>query len=92
MSDEAIENLGNFYFKVKSLIKSYLGINLFEIRNDLNRMLYDKELPLIVDFILSAIDEDYLVFLIGRPPSEISIEKLNNIKASFNKFTNSKIY
>lgn len=80
-------NLAGFYFKVKTLIKKYTEINLLEIRNDINKLFYKETLPMVIDFILTIKDEEYLVFLIGRSPKKITSEKIDGILEVFNKIT-----
>ena len=82
-----LKNLAGFYLRVKSLLKKYADVSVLEIRNDINKILYEERLPIVVDFILTIMDDVYLVFLIGRTPKDITSEKVGNILESFNKIT-----
>lgn len=82
-----LKNLAGFYLRVKSLLKKYADISVLEIRSDINKILYEDRLPIVVDFILTIMDDVYLVFLIGRSPKDITSEKVDNILDSFNKIT-----
>lgn len=82
-----LKNLAGFYLRVKSLLKKYADVSVLEIRNDINKILYEERLPIVVDFFLTVMDDVYLVFLIGRSPKDITSEKIDNILDSFNKIT-----
>ena len=82
-----LKNLAGFYLRVKYLLKKYADVSVLEIRNDINKILYEERLPIVVDFILTIMDDVYLVFLIGRTPKDITSEKVGNILESFNKIT-----
>jgi len=82
-----LKNLASFYLRVKALLKKHADMSVLEIRNDINKIFFEEPPPFVVDFILTILDEVYLVFLIGRSPKDITSEKVNNILDSFNKIT-----
>lgn len=83
-----LKSIASFYLRVKSLLKKYEDLSVLEIRNDINTFFYNEKFSTVVDFILTIIDEVYIVFLIGRSPKEITDEKVNSILEGFNKITN----
>jgi hypothetical protein len=82
-----LKNLASFYLRVKSILKKYADMSVLEIRNDINKIFFEERLPFVVDFILTIMDDVYLVFLIGRSPKDITSEKLESILDIFNKIT-----